>query len=85
MVRCLSLLIAALLLATPLHSGKPPAINADILLEFNHHYALFFRHYFGCPLDGRWSVDVCHIDRGVIDLEQFRLAREDAKSLFGLN
>lgn len=78
-----ALVIACLLVLSA--RAADPNINLDVLLEFNHHYAVFFRKYFGCPLEGKYSAEMCHPVIGEIDLAEFNRAKEDAKSLFGLH
>ena len=77
----IALLFVALCFAVP---AQTPILDYMPLWKFNQAYAIYFRKYFGCPLDGMYSMEMCHPSKSVIDANSFKQARDRAKILFGL-
>lgn len=80
-MRRLAVLFAA---TTLLAESANPTIDYASLNNFNKHYSQFYRRFYGCPVAGKYSEEMCWTAAGYTDLESWRAAREAAKTLFGL-
>lgn len=64
---------------------SPRFATADtaVVVRFHQHYAPYFRHLFGCPMTATEAAE-CRPATGWQDTEEWRQARELAKTVFQL-